>query len=562
MSFVTLVFAASLALAAWLTPNHYLPWVSYFGEVTMAFALVLAAGGELARSRFARVEFTPLLTATALLAGVPLLQLALGQIPFAGDAWMPFLYLLGAAIAIDLGRRLAAREGAVAVLETLAGLLVAASLVCVGLALYQWLGLEGLGILSIDVPPGHRPFANFGQPNHLATLLFLGLVGTLVLHERGRLNGPVTALCAVFIEFGMSMTGSRTAWLVTAALVLGILLAQRRASLRLSRAGGLALGVAFIGLLVAWQPLNDLLLLSGGRSFVNQVQVGPRLLLWQTAVDAISSRPWFGYGWNQGLVAQAQVVIDHPAGGRLMGNAHTLLLDLMLWNGVPLGAAVFGFLAWWWWRHARTCRDATAFYLLAAISGVLVHALVEYPLSYAYFLLPVALMMGALDQHGGASARWRVAAPWAWVGTAVATALLTITVIDYAKVESSTQVLRFEVARIGTGRIQSVAPDLRVLTQWGAYLRFARMEEPRTDLSADELAWMRAVTERFPYAESQMRSAQAHGLNGRPDVAALELQRLCSLQTARRCKQQLAAWKALVATTSPQLAAVTLPRIP
>ena len=81
-------------------------------------------------------------------------------------------------------------------------------------------------------------------------------------------------------------------------------------------------------------------------------------------------------------------------------------------------------------------------------------------------------------------------------------------------------------------------------------------------MSAEELAWIRRVTERFPYAVSQFRSALAHGLNDRPDIAARELQRLCSLQTPRVCHRQLGQWRELQQTKYPQLATTVLPNDP
>lgn len=561
MAQIAYLFALLMGGVAWLVPNHYPPWASAYSEAMMAAAFVVAGVGALAEDRRSPLPWTQLQWMTAGLMTVPLLQWLAGLIPFFGDAWMTSIYLLGFWMAQTVGVRLARRYGAAVVLEKVAALLVFVSLACAGLALYQWFGLRGLGNFAADLPPKRLPFANVGQPNHLAMMLFLGVVGVLYLHDRRRVHGASVVTCCSFLTFAMVMTGSRTAWLIMAVLVIAICLAQRCASLRMSRSHAAALAALFAAFVFLWAPLCDALLLSAGRTLTQQTQVGPRLLLWQTALDAIALQPWWGYGWGQTLVAHSQVVTERPADGRLMGSAHNLALDLLIWNGVLLGGLVVAALIWWWWRRVIRCGDSTSVYLLIAISAVFAHALVEHPLTYAYFLLPLGLMVGLLDHHCGSLGRRQLSAPWSWGLTALASGALIFTMVEYSRIEDNTRVLRFELARIGTGRIESVAPDLIVLTHWREYLRFARVEA-RPGMSPDELAWMRRVTERFPFAQSQFRSALAHGLNGHPEIAAEELRRLCSMQTAKRCSAQLAIWRNLQAEKYPQLQAVPLPKVP
>ena len=559
MTRISLFFAAALALGAWLTPNHYLPWLTFHGELMMAAALALAAAGEFAsRPPAPREALTPLMLLAAGLAVLPFVQFGFGLIRFAGEAWVSALYLVGFALSMWLGQRLVARLGAGVLAEGLAGLFLAASVLSVGLQLMQWQRLEGLGIFMVDMPPWGRPFANFAQPNHLATLLLMGLAGVLLLHERGRVGVVGTALAALLLLFGMAMTGSRTAWVAVAVLVAAVALARRRLALRSSLPLLAGLSLAFVAFVAAWAPMNEALLLSGGRSLANQAQVGPRPLFYATMLDAVSREPLFGYGWNQGLLAQQRVLDAHPPGGRLMGNSHNLVLDLMVWNGVPLALAIVAALGAWSWRQLRAARDATQGFLLAIVGGVFVHALFEYPLSYAYFLLPVGLAMGALDAL--APPRRTVALPRpALAGVAaVALALLAWVTVEYAEVESNARTLAFETARIGSVRIDSAAPELHLLTQWRDYLRFARIE-PTAAVDEAQLAWMARMAERFPYSASLLRLAKAQALSGHPDDAQRTLARLCLLHAGPRCRDALRDWQRAARQELPALAAVRLP---
>jgi hypothetical protein len=359
----------------------------------------------------------------------------------------------------------------------------------------------------------------------------------------------------------MAMTGSRTAWLTIAMLVPTVVWARDRLALRTSRTAALCLGAVFVAWVVAWPAVNELLLLAPGRTLADQARAGPRPLFYSTMADAISRQPWFGYGWEQGLVAQITVIDDHPAGGRLMGNSHNLVLDLLVWNGVPLGLLITGLLAWWGVRHARACRDATSLFLLTAIGGVTVHAMLEYPLSYAYFLLPIGLMVGALDAISPGRCWFGLPRAATVLAAGAATALIALVTADYLKIETNTEVLRMEVARIGTHRITSQAPDLVLLTQWHEYLRFARVAA-HPGMTDAELLSMGDVVERFPYASALREYAVANALNGQPALAGTILTRLCKLHTANRCRRELQAWIEQTQATYPQLAAVPIPAVP
>jgi hypothetical protein len=153
---VALFFAALMGLMSWLAPNHYLPWLSFHSEVLMGGAGLLAFAGEMSTNRDARHPLPALTIATLVVACVPLVQALAGLIHFAGDAWMVFLYLLGFALAQVLGQTLARRIGIDSFFERIAGLFTAAALVCVGLELYQWLRLIGLGIFAAELKPGSR----------------------------------------------------------------------------------------------------------------------------------------------------------------------------------------------------------------------------------------------------------------------------------------------------------------------------------------------------------------------------------------------------------------------
>ena len=77
-------------------------------------------------------------------------------------------------------------------------------------------------------------------------------------------------------------------------------------------------------------------------------------------------------------------------------------------------------------------------------------------------------------------------------------------------------------------------------------------------MSADEVDWMRRVSQRYPVPAALLRYALAAGLNGRPDEAAATLGRLCKMHAPARCDEGRVAWAELQGRY-PELRAIVAP---
>jgi len=155
------------------------------------------------------------------------------------------------------------------------------------------------------------------------------------------------------------------------------------------------------------------------------------------------------------------------------------------------------------------------------------------------------LVMGAVDglsPAGGASLR---VPRWAVLSfTALLAALFVGVNADYLKAEENYRTLRMESARIGAAGIVTPAPELRLLTQLGAFLQFARTEAT-PGMAPEQVDWMRKVSERFGYPPVMFRYALAAGLNGQPEVAQQTLARLCRIHEPQRCVEAHEGWAGL-----------------
>ncbi len=555
---ILVVFFVILTGAAWLVPNHYPPWLAAWSDaVAISSMLMLTLSIALLGNGNRRIGWQ-LPVVGVVCATVVLGQLAFGKLLFAGDGLMVVLYIGFWLMAVLTGGLMASDSRHREWLDLLMATWALVAIVSVGIALAQWTGAVNLYIYAADLPPGGRPFANVAQPNHFSTLCFLGLCGLLWLYQCGKIRDSVLWLGTVFLLFGMVASQSRTGWLQVGLLVAWGIVQRERSGLRVTRAHLLMLGAIFVVGVMLWQPLSDFLLLSAGRSLADQMMPGVRLPYWWSMLDAIGREPIFGYGWQQVGAAQQRVALDHQTMGSLFDHSHNFVLDILLWNGIPIGGVILVILAWWFIAHIRACQNSGVVWLLAAAAGVFAHAMVEFPLSYAYFLIPVGLAMGAIEKLspvGGATLNFP--RPAILVFTVIFGAVFSGVVMEYARTEERFRELRFELARIGTRPVETAPAKGQMLTQLEAFLKYYRTEA-KPGMSPEELEWMRKVSERYGFSTVLLRYALAAGLNGQPEVAREALARVCRIHQARRCDEARESWVALQAKY-PQLSGVMMP---
>jgi O-antigen ligase len=540
-----LLIGAFLIGLAWLLPGHYFPWAAFQQELVAAVGAAFIAGAAWRNASAAKgVAFTPLAWMALAVAVVPLLQWAAGQVLFMSDAVLSAAYVAAFGLCVASGATLAQVQRA-DFLDALTASVVSAGIVSTAFALCQWLGVS-LGIYLVDLPPGGFPYANFAQRNHQATLLALGVAGLLRLYESRRIHSTAMIVGLLYLGFGIVMTMSRTGWLFVALLAAGYLLLRKRASLRASPGAVLIAVSAFAGAVAAWAPLNEALFISSGSSLVDQFRPSSNLrpIHWQTLCDALLRAPWFGYGWAQVPLAQKLTVLSHPYTGEALSNSHNVALDLLIWNGIPIGAVIVLALVAWFVRQISICRDAQRFTVLAGVGAIWLHGLLEYPLSYAYFLLPLGLLMGALDGLKPESPRFWLSR-WQFAVPALAmVSLCGYIAFEYLQVDSTSRVLRFVAAGIGVDKVAvAPEPDVLLLDRPRQFHRYM-LSRPRTGMSEGEIEWVLRISDMHPFASSLFRQAVVLGLNGRASEAQTTLARLCWTQNPARCAEARQGWAA------------------
>jgi hypothetical protein len=542
--------------ACFLMSGHYVPWPSFEPQWVAGLGAALVAFGALIgehQPAGGRWRVPALALGALALAAVPLAQWASGWVAYRSDAWIATTFLAAFALMVVVGRELGG--GPVhRLLPWLQGGLLAGAALSAVIALVQWLRLDVPTIYIMPMVGSSRPFGNLAQPNHLAALLCLGLAATLYFYETRRIGGLVAASFGLLLGFGLALSQSRAGWMMFALLAVGWLLLRRRVAPRLSLASALVLVSLFVAAVFTLPQLNDALLLprlsdavltSSDPGSGHRLQSGTRALHWVTLADAALRAPWLGYGWGQVSVAQTAAVLDHPASGEWVLNSHNLVLDLVIHNGLPIGLLATGLIAWWLARRTLRCRSGEQFAVLAGVGMIFAHEMVEFPLDYTYFLLPVGLLMGALHALESEPPPSRsVSRPLLAAWTLALTGMLGWIGVEYMKVEAAARQLRFVLHGVGVDKVPDApVPDVWLLDQPRDYHRFSLMLAGE-GLTDEQLDFMRRNTARAARPHAMLRLALALGLNNRPEESAQWLQRICKMHAPARCDEGRASWAA------------------
>ncbi|WP_298234211.1 O-antigen ligase family protein [uncultured Azohydromonas sp.] len=290
--------------------------------------------------------------------------------------------------------------------------------------------------------PG-RAVGNLRQPNHLSTLLLWSLVALVPLREAGRFSIRSTALLGALMVVGVELSGSRTGTLGVLLLALWGVVDKR-----LSRPGRLLLLGAplfYAAWAMALKTLQEGSALGAATRLGEADVSGSRFGIWRNTLEMIAQQPWTGVGFGEFNFAWTLT----PFPGRpvaFFDHTHNVVLQFAVELGVPLALlvlALLGLALWQAWRRTWAVKGVAGTALRALFVMVLLvalHSQLEYPLWYAYFLLPAAWMWGVCLGTPSAVPLEAVAAPRRALASRLPGLLLAagavFSLMDYGRVVS------------------------------------------------------------------------------------------------------------------------------
>jgi O-antigen ligase len=322
---------------------------------------------------------------------------------------------VGAAAATD-------RDGGQIAFQAVCVATVAAGVVSVAVALVQVFASGWAdGDWIARAASSGRAGGNLRQPNHLSSLLLWAMAALVWLHDARmeqqpsevataslalqrppRLHRAITACLMLALTLGVVLTVSRTGTVCIVLLALWGMVDKR-----LSRFSRVLLWLTPLVYALFWLGMTEW---AKAGEFAGAVQLhkadpsSSRFSIWANTLSLVAQNPWFGVGWGEFNFAWTLT----PFPGRpvaFFDHAHNLPLQFLVELGIPLGTLALALLAWSLWKafKAALVTEAPQSQIVRAafvmVLMMVVHSMLEYPLWYAYFLLPTAFALGVCLGH-------------------------------------------------------------------------------------------------------------------------------------------------------------------
>lgn len=461
---VSLGLLGLMMVLPFVQPIHLQPIPSFYSELVAAIMGLLAASalffGPKAWSGFPlpRIVLVPAILIVAIV-----IQWLAGRVLFPEVALIHALFLLWAALLACLAAFLVRDLGSTPLVSTLAWAIVlggAISTLVAAVQFIKWPAPDWL-VLADSVSS-----TNLGQRNHAADYFWLGVVSATCLRLRSEISSLALAVVLSVLVIGAVLTGSR------GPLAYGTLLTalgawwwlRERTSLArraLVLSVGTTAGFLLASGLMATATEAGFFGANSGGWAVDRLAYGAlkgdaRLTIWRDAWNIFQEAPWLGsgignYHWHSFEMASRtpQGMLALPA-----EHAHNLILQWLADYGLFATLAVLLVVAWWLRDALRQRLDTNRWWLLAALTVIGGHSLLEYPLWYGYFLGPFALLLGADDTRVAS-----VEMPRGRLIYALATVFVVLTIVnlwyDNRRIEDS--VYWADSTIMPQTRVQSVA---------------------------------------------------------------------------------------------------------
>lgn len=517
-------------VSANLVSHHVHPFRTFYNEFAIIFALLLSLVFAFSRGTYViqpRVVWG--LFALLLMMAFQLVT----QMVWPHQVIFPAMYIVLAILAVFFGAHLSREEfTATNLCDAIAKAHVLVALLSVGMECVQIMGWDWRPLVMYMPTQGVanvRPFANIAQPNQLALMLCFGLAGIWWLRQQTKLKGMPAFLMCVVLVWGLALTQSRIAWLILpifAGLSVSALIGKKREPF----SPILILLFLYVLLVFFLKEISQWIGFSSGSVIERIGGRSERSILAQQALSMIGSHPWLGVGWFG--FGPAQVDIGAEFSPTIYAeHSHNLVLNIAAELGLPFAILFFGAMLIWVWRTCMNLsmrrRPETGLFLLFLIAAG-IHSLVEFPLWYAFVLVPLMVLAGVV--HG---LRWKQEAssiPATVIQRLAILGLLfsAFVVYDFQRVVEGFAEFRRakDYASMNVEKVQR--PSFTLMSDYYSYFSVMRIL-PAKNMTRDQIEFLEESSRRFGYVHVLSKLAEVYVLNGEEQKAIKTMRTLSKL---------------------------------
>lgn len=524
----SLACLALMIFVPFLVTYHMPPIASFYKEWLAALFGVLAALFLVARTRahfqFPVVAFIPLLL--MLILGV---QVMLLRPDYWQNQFIAALYLGLSMLLMVLAANLRHAFSLPRIVPVLAWAFVAATVVILLLMVVSKF-IDPKSELAFWILNGRA--GNIGQVNHFSNFVSLGLGSLLYLRLSNRVGNWPTVIISALILIGLAQAGQRMAILYVGLLsVGGWLLARQMASrqslpVRPASLLWLAVGFVLAQFVVPLLSFLDPATVPAKRLVATMGEQSSRLMLLEQGWEVFKAHPWLGIGWGEFAWYNFNVTEAYPGLKGLWGNVHNIIMQLLAETGL-VGALGF-VLCMLYWLREQWLGELTLekWWLLALLSILGVHSLLEYPLWYTHFLAYASVLLG-LSAERNLQGRFKLG-PIAFGAIFIfACWSLGNLVTDYQRLEHAINTLRME--GLPEDKIEQNLVEFNQIRKETVFTPYAdnffmRILPNSAPFYADKLAISQLVVENWPGKVETYMHAYLLAVNDQP-VAAQAMMR-------------------------------------
>lgn len=515
---------ATCLFFAYLFPYHVHPIGAFYNDwlIILGVAIVLVFNAE---AKQATIRAPWIASIPLALAAVIILQMMLGMLGSSWDAALPVAYFFMAMVAMVLGSSIAAeQDGSSRLCNALTSAYALVGLISVGIASLQFLNAEAIFdpfLMQMSHEPGSaiRPYANIAQPNQLALLLCISIASVWWLYQVDQLQRGLAVVTTFVLLYGLALTQSRIGWLIIPTFAFLIWRWRRKDGFKALPAWSIAgFLLIYVSLIVALPTIASTLNISVQSATERVGTSSVRLTLIQQALQISMSHAWFGVGWGE-FGTQQLALAPYSVASVYSPHTHNIVMNFAVELGWPITIFIFGITAYWFFVgcHFRIISKEVGFATLFFMA-VFIHSLVEFPLWYAYVLLPLSLLIGMVHQKKFGTIEIKLSRIYVLVIFFLISSSLLAVAEDYRRLVAGYRALAFESLGLKPDMGTTEKPNLTLFPYFYDYFRFTKIKAEK-GMPPNEIAFMERVVKRFGYPPLLRHMSLVYALNERPEDA-------------------------------------------